>query len=51
MELGIYTFAEATPDPETGKTISPAQRMHNLLEEIELAVDEFFRVSPGGGNT
>lgn len=37
MELGIYTFAEATPDPETGKTISPAQRMCNLLEEIELA--------------
>ena len=37
MELGIYTFAEATPDAETGKTISPAQRMTNLLEEIELA--------------
>lgn len=37
MELGIYTFAEATPDPETGRTISPAQRLNNLLEEIELA--------------
>ena len=37
MELGIYTFAEATPDSATGKTISPAQRMSNLLEEVELA--------------
>ncbi len=25
------------PDPHTGKTISPVQRMHNLLETIELA--------------
>lgn len=37
MEIGIYTFAEATPDPATGRTISPAQRLHDLLEEIELA--------------
>jgi probable LLM family oxidoreductase len=37
MELGIYTFAETTPDPETGRTISPAERLRNLLEEIELA--------------
>ena len=37
MELGIYTFAEISPDPSTGITISPAQRLHNLLEEIELA--------------
>ena len=37
MELGIFTFAEATPNPETGKTISPAERMRNLMEEIELA--------------
>ncbi|WP_046865967.1 LLM class flavin-dependent oxidoreductase [Microvirga massiliensis] len=37
MELGIYTFAEATPDPSTGHLISPAQRLQNLLEEIELA--------------
>jgi probable LLM family oxidoreductase len=26
-----------TPDPQTGKLISPAQRLHNLLETIELA--------------
>jgi probable LLM family oxidoreductase len=37
MELGIYTFAELTPDPETGQTISPAERLRNLIEEVELA--------------
>lgn len=37
MELGIYTFADMTPDPATGKTISAHERLHNLLEEIELA--------------
>ncbi|HEU4656129.1 MAG TPA: LLM class flavin-dependent oxidoreductase [Capillimicrobium sp.] len=37
MELGIYTFAERTPDPETGETISAEERMRNLMEEIELA--------------
>jgi probable LLM family oxidoreductase len=36
MELGIYTFAETTPDA-TGHTISPAERLRDLLEEIELA--------------
>jgi probable LLM family oxidoreductase len=36
MELGIYTFAEATPDA-AGHTISPAQRLRNLIEEIALA--------------
>jgi len=37
MELGVYTFAETTPDPATGKTIGTAQRLRDLLEEIELA--------------
>ncbi len=37
MELGIYTFAELRADPETGRTISPEERVRNLLEEIELA--------------
>ena len=37
FELGIYSFAELTPDPTTGALISPAQRLHNLLETIELA--------------
>jgi len=37
MELGISSFAELTPDPVTGKTISGHQRMKDLIEEIELA--------------
>jgi probable LLM family oxidoreductase len=37
MELGVYTFAETTPDPATGQTVSPEQRLRDLLEEIELA--------------
>src|SRR3954468_15677052 len=37
MELGIYTFAETTPDPGTGRTVTPAQRLRDLVEEIELA--------------
>src|SRR2546426_9978355 len=37
MELGIYSFGEATPDPQTGRTISAHERVRRLLEEIELA--------------
>jgi probable LLM family oxidoreductase len=37
MELGIYSFGEATPDPETGQTITAHERIRRLLEEIELA--------------
>jgi probable LLM family oxidoreductase len=37
MELGVYTFAELTPDPDTGRTGSPAQRLRDLVEEIEVA--------------
>lgn len=37
MEIGIYTFAETTPDSATGRTISAAQRLRNLIEEIKLA--------------
>jgi probable LLM family oxidoreductase len=37
MELGIYSFGEATPDPETGRTISAHERVRRLLDEIELA--------------
>ena len=37
MELGIYSFGEATPDPVTGYAISQGERIRNLLEEIELA--------------
>jgi probable LLM family oxidoreductase len=37
MELGYFTFAEMTPDPATGRTISAALRLQNLMEEVELA--------------
>ncbi|WP_161890699.1 LLM class flavin-dependent oxidoreductase [Pontibacter russatus] len=37
MEIGITTFAENTPDPATGKLLSPHERMMHLMEEIELA--------------
>ena len=37
FEIGIYSFAELTPDPHTGEMISSAQRMKDLLESIELA--------------
>jgi probable LLM family oxidoreductase len=37
MELGVYSFGEATADPRTGQAVSPAQRLRDLIEEIELA--------------
>jgi probable LLM family oxidoreductase len=37
VEIGVYTFAEMTPDPVTGRTIDPQQRLRNLVEEARLA--------------
>lgn len=37
MEIGVYTFGDTAPDPETGTAIDPATRLANLLEEAELA--------------
>ena len=37
MEIGIYTFAERTPDARTGHLVSAEQRLRDLMEEIELA--------------
>jgi probable LLM family oxidoreductase len=37
MEIGIYTFAERTPDAATGHLVSAEQRLADLLEEMELA--------------
>lgn len=37
MQIGIDSFVEITPDPTTGLTVSPAERVRDLLEEIELA--------------
>jgi probable LLM family oxidoreductase len=38
MEIGLYSFAENTPDPLNGGRLqSPAERLRDLLEEIKLA--------------
>lgn len=37
MELGISTFVETTPDAATGKVISHAERLREVVEEIVLA--------------
>jgi alkanesulfonate monooxygenase SsuD/methylene tetrahydromethanopterin reductase-like flavin-dependent oxidoreductase (luciferase family) len=37
MQIGIDSFAAAISDPATGLTLSPVERMHHLLGEIELA--------------
>ena len=37
MQIGVYSFGEATPDPATGRTVSAERRLRDLLEEIALA--------------
>ncbi len=37
MELGITTFAETFPDPDTGALISHGDRIRQVLEEVEVA--------------
>ncbi len=37
MQLGIDSFAASIADPLTGLTVSPARRLADLLDEIELA--------------
>jgi probable LLM family oxidoreductase len=37
MQFGFDSFVEINPDPATGQTVSPVQRVHDLLEEVELA--------------
>jgi probable LLM family oxidoreductase len=37
VQIGLYTFAETTADPRSGHIISSAQRLRDLIEEIELA--------------
>jgi hypothetical protein len=34
---GIDSFAATLPDPATGRTLPPADRMEKLLEEVETA--------------
>jgi probable LLM family oxidoreductase len=37
FEVGVSSFADTYPDPETGRTISAEERLENLLEEIQVA--------------
>ena len=37
MEIGVYTFAETSLDPATGRQVGAGERLRHLLEEIELA--------------
>jgi probable LLM family oxidoreductase len=37
VEIGVDTFIETTPDVKTGKTISHAERIREVVEEIVLA--------------
>ena len=37
MQIGIDSFIANAPDPETGRTIAPVDRMAHLLAEIETA--------------
>lgn len=37
MEIGIYSFAETSVDPATGRQVGARTRLTHLLEEIELA--------------
>jgi len=37
MEIGIDSFVATAPDPVTGVILKPEERIHNLLQEIELA--------------
>ena len=37
MQIGVDSFGAVISEPATGLTLSPVQRMENLVEEIELA--------------
>jgi alkanesulfonate monooxygenase SsuD/methylene tetrahydromethanopterin reductase-like flavin-dependent oxidoreductase (luciferase family) len=39
MEIGIYTFANITPDPQSGQAISVPQRYREILQLAKLAED------------
>jgi len=37
MEIGLTTFAEMIPDPETGETLGPGVRLRQVVDEAVLA--------------
>jgi len=44
MEFGLFTFADLTPDRQTGRTISAAQRLEEVLAAAKLADEAGFDV-------
>ena len=44
MELGIYTFGDITPDPNSGRAISTSQRYAEILAAAKLADETAFSV-------
>ena len=51
MELGLSTFADIGLEPGTGGTVTGAERMRNLMEEIELADQVGLDVSASASTT
>ena len=39
MELGVDTFGDLTPDPQTGRTIGTGERYREILAAAKLAED------------
>ena len=37
FEIGVFTFGDHGPDPLTGASVSPAERMRQIVEEAVLA--------------
>jgi alkanesulfonate monooxygenase SsuD/methylene tetrahydromethanopterin reductase-like flavin-dependent oxidoreductase (luciferase family) len=37
IEIGIDSFVAQMPDPDTGGSVSPAERVARFLEEVEIA--------------
>jgi alkanesulfonate monooxygenase SsuD/methylene tetrahydromethanopterin reductase-like flavin-dependent oxidoreductase (luciferase family) len=37
MEIGVFTFADVRHDPDSGEPVSAQRRLHELIEEVELA--------------
>ncbi|TWD92219.1 hypothetical protein FB550_12031 [Neobacillus bataviensis] len=37
MEIGIYSLADLYPDPLTGKTLKPKQRIAEIIEAAKMA--------------
>jgi hypothetical protein len=53
MQIGIDSFGAVISDPATGLTLSPVERMDNLLDEIVLADQKSAktRLAPGDSDT